>query len=57
MEAMLRHARCRDCHRFTLPGVWETPAAVVLLAATSFWITGLRRDAYDRARAASTVGW
>ncbi|MFC9588904.1 DUF2165 domain-containing protein [Streptomyces sp. NPDC056944] len=36
--------------------VWETLAAVVLLAATWFWITGLRRDAYDRARAASTVG-
>lgn len=36
--------------------VWETLAALVLLAATWFWITGLRRDAYDRARAASTVG-
>ncbi|MFD5324895.1 DUF2165 domain-containing protein [Streptomyces sp. NPDC127092] len=36
--------------------VWETLAAAVLLAATWFWITGLRRDAYDRARAASTVG-
>ncbi|MFE6456647.1 DUF2165 domain-containing protein [Streptomyces cinereoruber] len=36
--------------------VWETLAAVVLLAATWFWIEGLRRDAYDRARAASTVG-
>ncbi|MFD6759511.1 DUF2165 domain-containing protein [Streptomyces roseolus] len=36
--------------------VWEALAALVLLAATWFWITGLRRDAYDRARAASTVG-
>ncbi|MFE4588545.1 DUF2165 domain-containing protein [Streptomyces laurentii] len=36
--------------------VWETLAALVLLTATWFWITGLRRDAYDRARAASTVG-
>ncbi|MGW8766790.1 DUF2165 domain-containing protein [Streptomyces sp. NPDC055815] len=36
--------------------VWETLAAVVLLAATWFWIRGLRRDAYERARAASTVG-
>ncbi|MFD6371754.1 DUF2165 domain-containing protein, partial [Streptomyces roseolus] len=36
--------------------VWEVLAALVLLAATWFWITGLRRDAYDRARAASTVG-
>ena len=36
--------------------VWETVAAAVLLAATWFWITGLRRDAYARARAASTVG-
>ncbi|MEU9851962.1 DUF2165 domain-containing protein [Streptomyces sp. NPDC047974] len=36
--------------------VWETLAALVLLAATWLWITGLRRDAYDRARAASTVG-
>ncbi|GGR55607.1 DUF2165 domain-containing protein [Streptomyces roseolus] len=36
--------------------VWGTLAALVLLAATWFWITGLRRDAYDRARAASTVG-
>ncbi|MER7521050.1 DUF2165 domain-containing protein [Streptomyces sp. NPDC126499] len=36
--------------------VWETLAATVLLAATWFWITGLRRDTYDRARAASTVG-
>ncbi|MET9954385.1 DUF2165 domain-containing protein [Streptomyces sp. NPDC006339] len=36
--------------------VWETLAALVLLAASWFWITGLRRDAYDRARAASTVG-
>jgi predicted small integral membrane protein len=35
---------------------WETLAASVLLAATWFWITGLRRNAYDRARAASTVG-
>ncbi|MFD7974514.1 DUF2165 domain-containing protein [Streptomyces sp. NPDC059071] len=35
---------------------WETLAAMVLLAATWFWITGLRRDAYDRARAASTAG-
>ncbi|MFF5504731.1 DUF2165 domain-containing protein [Streptomyces roseolus] len=36
--------------------VWETLTALVLLAATWFWITGLRREAYDRARAASTVG-
>ena len=36
--------------------VWETLAAVVLLVATWFWITGLRRDAYERARAASSVG-
>ncbi len=36
--------------------VWETLAALVLLAATWFWIAGLRRGAYDRARAASTVG-
>ncbi|MFI8825377.1 DUF2165 domain-containing protein [Streptomyces sp. NPDC053431] len=36
--------------------VWETLAAVVLLAAAWLWITGLRRDAYDRARAASTLG-
>ncbi|MFI6639084.1 DUF2165 domain-containing protein [Streptomyces sp. NPDC050504] len=36
--------------------VWESLAAVVLLAATWFWVTGLRRDAYERARAASTVG-
>lgn len=36
--------------------IWEALSAVVLLAATWFWITGLRRDAYDRARAASTVG-
>ncbi|MFD0078559.1 DUF2165 domain-containing protein [Streptomyces sp. NPDC127166] len=36
--------------------VWETLAAGVLLVATWFWIRGLRRDAYDRARAASTVG-
>ncbi|MCX5205807.1 DUF2165 domain-containing protein [Streptomyces sp. NBC_00237] len=35
---------------------WESLAASVLLTATWFWITGLRRDAYDRARAASTVG-
>ncbi|MFJ2738197.1 DUF2165 domain-containing protein [Streptomyces sp. NPDC087440] len=35
---------------------WETLTAAVLLTATWFWITGLRRDAYDRARAASTVG-
>ncbi|MGW7416775.1 DUF2165 domain-containing protein [Streptomyces sp. NPDC054863] len=35
---------------------WETLTASVLLTATWFWITGLRRDAYDRARAASTVG-
>lgn len=36
--------------------VWEALAAVVLLAATWFWITGLRLDAYERARAVSTVG-
>ncbi|GAA3387006.1 DUF2165 domain-containing protein [Streptomyces roseoviridis] len=36
--------------------VWETLAAAVLLAATWFWIAGLRRHAYARARAASTVG-
>ncbi|MFF4174231.1 DUF2165 domain-containing protein [Streptomyces sp. NPDC001744] len=36
--------------------VWETLAASVLLAATWCWITGLRRDAYARARAVSTVG-
>ncbi|NML50709.1 DUF2165 domain-containing protein [Streptomyces sp. R302] len=36
--------------------VWETVAALVLLAATWSWITGLRRDAYDRARAVTTVG-
>ncbi|MEU6619966.1 DUF2165 domain-containing protein [Streptomyces litmocidini] len=36
--------------------VWETLTAVVLLAATRLWITGLRHDVYDRARAASTVG-
>ncbi len=35
---------------------WETLTASVLLAATWFWITGLRRDAYGLARAASTVG-
>ncbi|MFI0982738.1 DUF2165 domain-containing protein [Streptomyces sp. NPDC021093] len=35
---------------------WETLTASVLLTATWFWITGLRRDVYDRARAASTVG-
>ncbi|MFJ8668944.1 DUF2165 domain-containing protein [Streptomyces sp. NPDC093600] len=35
---------------------WETLTASVLLTATWFWITGLRRDTYDRARAASTVG-
>ncbi|MFJ4878322.1 DUF2165 domain-containing protein [Streptomyces sp. NPDC088745] len=35
---------------------WETLTASVLLAATLFWIAGLRRDAYDLARAASTVG-
>ncbi|CAM5235441.1 hypothetical protein GCM10010329_61820 [Streptomyces spiroverticillatus] len=35
---------------------WETLTACVLLTATWFWITGLRRDAYARARAASTVG-
>ncbi|MFF9144851.1 DUF2165 domain-containing protein [Streptomyces sp. NPDC014861] len=36
--------------------VWETLAALVLLAATWFWLSGLRRQAYERARAASTVG-
>ncbi|GHH52522.1 DUF2165 domain-containing protein [Streptomyces candidus] len=36
--------------------VWEILTASVLIVATWFWITGLRRDAYDRARAASTVG-
>ncbi|MFF8805645.1 DUF2165 domain-containing protein [Streptomyces omiyaensis] len=36
--------------------VWEALAALVLLAATRLWCTGLRRGAYDRARAASTVG-
>ncbi|MGW0119893.1 DUF2165 domain-containing protein [Streptomyces sp. NPDC003327] len=36
--------------------VWETLTAAVLLAATWLWVTGLRRDAYERARAASTVG-
>ncbi|MET9932438.1 MULTISPECIES: DUF2165 domain-containing protein [unclassified Streptomyces] len=36
--------------------IWETLSAAVLLSATWLWITGLRRDAYDRARAASTVG-
>ncbi|WP_309051117.1 DUF2165 domain-containing protein [Streptomyces sp.] len=36
--------------------VWETLAAVVLLAATWLWGQGLRRGTYDRARAASTVG-
>ncbi|RSS41916.1 DUF2165 domain-containing protein [Streptomyces sp. WAC08241] len=35
---------------------WEALAALVLLAATWLWITGLRRGAYERARAASTVG-
>ncbi|MFB8039673.1 DUF2165 domain-containing protein [Streptomyces hydrogenans] len=36
--------------------VWEALAALVLLLATWLWATGLRRDAYDRARAASTAG-
>ncbi|MCZ0983269.1 DUF2165 domain-containing protein [Streptomyces diastatochromogenes] len=36
--------------------LWETLAAAVLLTATWLWIRGLRRDAYDRARAATTVG-
>ncbi|MFC8507211.1 DUF2165 domain-containing protein [Streptomyces sp. NPDC057411] len=36
--------------------VWETGAAMVLLAAAWLWITGLRHGVYDRARAASTVG-
>ncbi|MFF5974010.1 DUF2165 domain-containing protein [Streptomyces sp. NPDC012769] len=36
--------------------VWETLAALVLLAAGWWWCTGLRRGVYDRARAASTVG-
>ncbi|MEU8760260.1 DUF2165 domain-containing protein [Streptomyces sp. NPDC048659] len=35
---------------------WEATAAAVLLAATRLWITGLRRDTYNRARAVSTVG-
>ncbi|MFB7276232.1 DUF2165 domain-containing protein [Streptomyces hydrogenans] len=36
--------------------VWEALTAAVLLAGTWLWVTGLRRDAYGRARAASTVG-
>ncbi|MER7623015.1 DUF2165 domain-containing protein [Streptomyces sp. NPDC126503] len=36
--------------------IWETLAAAVLLTATWFWIAGLRNGAYERARAAGTVG-
>ncbi|MEU9985172.1 DUF2165 domain-containing protein [Streptomyces sp. NPDC050856] len=36
--------------------VWETLAAVLLLAATWFWAVGLRRGTYGRARRTSTLG-
>lgn len=35
---------------------WETVAAVVLLAATALWVTGVRRGSLTRARQVSTVG-
>ncbi|NGN63094.1 DUF2165 domain-containing protein [Streptomyces sp. A7024] len=36
--------------------VWEVLTAIVLIAATGWWIGALRRGVYERARRAATLG-